>query len=78
MNSYHVIKGCKDSSNSTLVRASNAVRRLPPAVVSGPSSEAFKRSLAGDGTVVLALSYDAGLEQEFTNTAPRARAKRTA
>lgn len=56
MNLYHVTKGCKDSCNSTLVRASNAARRLPRAVVSGPSPEAFKQSLADEDTAVLALS----------------------
>lgn len=67
MNSYHVIKGCKDSCNSTLVRAPNAARRLPPhAVVSGLSTEAFKQRLADEGTAVLALSYAAAPEQRFT------------
>lgn len=64
-----MIKGCKDSSNSTGVRASNAARWLPCAVVSGPSPEAFKQSL-GDDTGIPALSKDAGLEPSFTNTGP--------
>lgn len=71
-----MIKGGKDSFNSTLDRASNAARRLPHAVVSGRSPEVFKQSLSDD-TGIPALSWDAGLGQRFTNIRLRARAKRT-
>lgn len=52
---YHGMKGCKGSSNSTPVRPSDAARRLPHAVVSRPSPEAFKQSLC-DNTGISSLS----------------------
>lgn len=48
MNWHHMIEGAKGSSNFTLVSAFNAAKRLPPAVVSGPSLKAFKQSLGDD------------------------------
>ena len=51
-----MIKGCKDSSNFTLVRASDAAGRLLCAVVRGSSPEAFKQSLGDDDTAILAWS----------------------
>ena len=67
------IKGCKGCSNSTQGRPS---RRLPCAVVIGPSPAACKQSLRDD-TGISALSQDVGLEQRFTNMGPGGRAKRT-
>ena len=54
-NKYHGMKGCKGSSNSTPVRPSDAARRLPHAVVSRPSPEAFKQSLC-DNTGISSLN----------------------
>lgn len=63
MNSYHVIKGCKDSSNSTCSSEWTVLRSM--------------QAKPGWGdTAVLALSHDAGLEQGFTNIAPHSGAKR--
>ena len=54
-NKYRGMKGCKGSSNSTPVRPSDAARRLPHAVVSRPSPEAFKQSLC-DNSGISSLS----------------------
>lgn len=54
-NKYLGMKGCKGSSNSTPVRPSDAARRLPHAVMSRPSPEAFKQSLC-DNSGISSLS----------------------